>query len=506
MSDSRLTNFAVLMDLLNITTIELSKAISVERSYISKWRHGVIKISTGMPYFEDMVDYFVKKDRSMGNELLENLFESVYPMKKRIHKEYLKKCVRAYILDLPDAKTGNIDTGLTHGHMNTRMNVTKLTGAQGRMKMFIDLLDAAEKLQNPSVIKIFETDRLEWCTFNMQDYVIFYKKLKSVLCLGHKVEVIFQISTGHAVNLLMHQVFLELAFNENFSLYVYIPKANKLEICSIYIICGLTAVVGHCINNNHKEMISCTYFDKYYTQMQEKVWECYKLASKGISVISTPSEFRKLFDCINASNNRHNACFHSGNALSLVTMSEELFEEVLACNQLSKDQKNSCREFYNLLRSNMENSNRDDMSGLYFILDEITTPLAYPTITQYALSAITGQLVEISREQYLRHFRDTAEILLRDNRYRVFLHYSFVSTPVPITLPKYIWYKNDSWAIAVNIDEFSGKARFIFADSFKSLEAFRESFLQIYEKVSENKKDNAYVADLFMKIANGEKL
>ncbi len=497
MSEKCLSNLAVLMDLLNISTVDLSKAINMERTSISKWRHGTNRIMVDMPYFEEIVNYFVQKNESLGNELLEDFFEGIYPVKKRLHKDYLKRCIRNYILNIPDSK-------MPFPKNDIYFNVTKLNGADGRMSMFTSFLETAEKSPTPCTIKVFETDQLEWVSCNMQYCVTLYQKLKNVLNLGHKVEFVFQFVENYSIKQILHQMFTELSFHDNLSIFIYSTKPNRPSISSIYVLSEQKAIVGYWFDDDLEEMTSCLFNNKQYAEIQEKIFEKYKATSTPIPASIKLPELGKMFRCINASNKRNEAYYYSGKALSLATMSKELFDEVVDSNNFTNEQKKICNEYYNVFRSNIENSGDHEMSGFYYVLDEIIALLDYPTITNYVLSAITGKLVEMSREQYLRHFKDTAEILLKDNRYRVLLHYTVASTPVPISHPKYIWCKNESWVILINTDDVSGKTKFMFNDDPHVSRMFQLSFYNIYSKVSNQNKDNAYVAKIFMKIANGE--
>lgn len=518
MSEKQLTNLAVLMDLLNISTIELSAAINMERSSISKWRHGASKILTTMPYFEELVNYIEFKNTQIGNEILEDFFEGIYPVKKRIHKNNLKKCIRCYILNISDTKTSNSDGDEiqfnANTHMNvakltgldTHMNVMKLTGLEGRANMFIALLDMTEKLTTPTLIKIFEGEQLQWVTSNMQLLINFYQKLKNIVNLGHKVEIIFQVDKQNNENLLAHQIFLELAFHKNVSIYTFFSKSSKALLNSIYILPGRLSIVGHCVNSNLNNMISCMYRDRQFISMQENIFHHYKSVSSPLMNIQNNSQIKQMLNIIKLTSRRKEAYFYSGKTLSIVTMSPQLLEEILSDNQIHKEQQRFCMEYYQALRDSIENTEPDEASGFYYVLDEIMNPLIYPTITNYGLSAITGKLIKMSRQQYLRHFSDTAEILLRNNKYRVVLHYNVTTTPITISSPKLIWYKKDSWALAANMDDYSEKVKFIFTDNPKISTHTLEGVNEILNRTSETKRDNAYVAQLFFTISRGEKV
>ncbi len=498
MAEKNLTNLAVLMDLLNVSTVELARIIAIERSSISKWRHGAQKILPDMPYFEKMVDYFIQKNELMGNSLLENLIESVYPIKKRIHKDYLKKCVRAFILDIPDVRLANTDI----------VSFKKRIGAEGRLDLFIALMEAAEKSEKPTVIKIFEASQFDWIGCNMQYSIAFYKKLKIVLGLGHKVEIIFQVNDYNVKNSELHQIFLELAFHENLHLYIYSSKANKAHVCSMYLMPQQIVIVGFQFDGNTDDMLSSLFRDTQYAEAHEKIINQYKAVSEKAIITSKQIDLEKIITHIRASIPRTGAFFYSGKMLSLITMSEELFEEILCANKLTYDQKRICYEVYHAFRTNVESSTLDEMRGFYYVLDEVTSPLSYPIITNYVLSAVAGKPVQMTREQYMQHFRDTAKLLLRDSRYQVHLHYSPIPMPmsISVTYPGGIWYKSENWVIVGSVDEYSEKYKFMFGHNPKMINIFQIGFMEIFSKIPQYKHDNTYVAEIFMRIANGEKI
>ncbi len=495
MAEKQLTHFAVLMDLLSISTVELSKVINIERTAISRWRHGVNKIKTDMPYFEEIVNFIVQKNNSLGNELLEDFFESVYPVKKRLHKNNMKRCVRSYILSIPDARMSFANTEV--------VTLTKHTAADARLNAFINMLETAERLSVPTDIKIFEVEQFTWVGCDTLRLNLFYQKLKLVLDLGHKVSIIFQAKEPSESYLGLHQVFTELIFHENLSLYYYSVNSGREHTHSIYILSRRLVVIGYLIGDGLDRTLSYTLNDMEFLEAQEMIWDRYKLCSSDIMTIEKYRAPEKVIANIKASIYREGDYYISGKTLSFVTMSEALLDEVLLDNNLTKEQMRLCMEFYNSIRSNIESSPLCDMSGFYFILSEITAPLTNPLVTCYVLSAITGRTIRMSRNQYLRHFKDTADILLRDDRYRVFLHYALISEFGSMAYPKSILHKHECWTAAVNEEAFPSRIRLIYGDNYKTSGMFDIEFHDIYEKIPPNKRTNAYAAGIFMEIAEG---
>lgn len=505
MKKSNLSNFGYLMDLLSITAKELSLVIHIDQTSISRWRTGVRKLSVDAPYFEDIVRYFLEKNSNLGGDLLEDYLLTFYPDKKRLIKAELKKYVRNYILNIPNDRTQDLDS--MHSSPIPYFYATKQMGSEGRLTLLLSLLDAARKLSAPSTIKIFEADHFLWLTSNMQYSLLFFQKLRMVLDLGHRVELIFQVKEQGTQSLELNQLILDLVFHEKLSIYTLASAISKREhVQSIYVLSQRIALVGYCFDENWENMFSFLTRDRQYVEAQEQIWEKYKLASLPVAVATNEIEFRHLITEIKASTHRNGAYFFAGKALSIATMSESLLQEILLSNHLSQHQIDLCFEFYDMLRDTLESSKPNPMSGFYHILDEICAPLSYSTILNFSLSTIAQRPVQMSRAQYLQHFKDTAELLLRDRRYRLFLHHFSVHIPMALNHPKALWHKADGWTMIINSDPYSGKTKILYGDDIKSQQVYNETFAEIFKKIPSSKKENEYVADLFLRLIRGERV
>lgn len=504
MPKNQVSNFGNIIKILNISAVKMAKEINVEQSYISKWRTGKRNIPVDAPYFNQIIDYLIEKNNKIGGNLLEDFFRNIYENKKYFGKDELKKCIRDYILNISDKNNFNIDAIDLRNLSISLMSVAKNTGAEGRFNMVINLLEVAEKLTAPSVVKIFETDQFGWISCNIHHATTLYKKLNSVLRMGHSVEIIFQSKESSTVNWNLHHIFMELAFHQNMFIYIYLSAVGKSNINSIYLLSQRLAVTGYCFDSDFDNMLSCLYSDVQYTQVHERIWEKCKLESSPLLISTKSSEFEKILTHVNSFRLKAGSACYLGKALNIATMSKELFDEILCENRITKVQKRLCYELYDLLRQNIENNQLHVMTGFYHTLDEITAPLSFPVITNHTISGITGKLVQMSREQYLQHFKDTAQLLLKDSRYRVFLYDAPPHSIIPSTSQQSLWYKNDCWAIALGTDDISGKIKFSYVDDFRITNTFNMNFIDIFNRIPESKKDSTYVSQLFMKIANDQ--
>ncbi len=490
------SNLGHLMDLLNISAVELSKAINIDQTSISRWRTGVRKPPVDMPYFESIISYFLKKNKEIGNDLLEDFFKSVYLTqdKKRPTTDYLKKCIRNYILEITEPQLAPVSLSLNQS-AGSSFACIKYIGLEERRKALMSLIQAAAKQASPVTVKIFSCDHLEWLNCDMHYLHLFHKNMKNLLSAGHAIEFIFNVTQEETTNMEAHKMFLEFSFSDRVSIYNLPNPVRKIFGTSLYVLPGRLAVVCH-LPNDDGEMVSYSFQDRQCVAANEAIFETIKQDSNSLLYSTKPIELDKTIEIMKSTIKSNKTYYYSAKTLSFTTMSEELFSEILDDNKLTDRAKQRCFDMYHLFRANIENSASNQTSGFYYSLDEITACLAFKSIINYPLSATANKIITITREQYLRHFRETAQLLLKDSRYRVFLHYSQVFTT------QVLWYCEDAWAITYDLDEDTEKIKFNFTYDKGFTKVFKAIFLNTYDKLYENRMDNKAIAELFMKIAD----
>jgi DNA-binding Xre family transcriptional regulator len=484
MAGKHLSKMGQLMVLLGISITELAEAVKIERTSISRLKNGYKKTTVNMPYFDEIVDYLAQKNR---NAILEDYFETIYPSRERSEPDYLKKCIRSFLLNISDKQqAGGLVPPNTEGYT---ANHTSFLGVEGRRKALLTLFAQAEQLPSPSTITFLELDGLVWVVSDMQYSNTFFHTLNELLKRGHLVELIF--SVYEPANYQVHRLMLTLHLHENLRIYLLPAQFKNHPAMSQYVLAKQLLVMSHSLSP--QSSISFLFRDQLFIEAQ--LYYLHRIRAMASPNISDPN---RVFEIISSTKHRSEACYYSGKALSIVTMSDELLLEILRDNQVSEKQKRYCLECCQLMRTHLEQGAKHSYGGFYYRLDDITAPLAYESIIHYSLSCLLNRVITMTHEQYLRHFRDTAKFLRHDPRYRVILHYS------PISDLDLLWYKEDNWALIMGVEERSGLGKFKFCDNVNSVKIFTAGFHDVYEKVPEYKKENAYVAELFEKISRKE--
>ncbi len=487
------------MNTLSVSAVELSRFINIDQTSISRWRSGKRRPLVDMPYFDKIIDFFIQKNKSIGNNLLEDYFKGIYilPEDKKPDTEFLRKCIRNYIMDIAQAQLPSLD--LSTYQNDSSFVCISYDGIEGRRNALISVLDVALKSTDPVIVKIFSCDHMEWLYCDMQYLYMFYSKIKCLLSLGHKVELLLNFNQGEEVNLEAHKYFMELSFYNKMVIYNLPSRMRKMLGMNLYIIPNKIGVVSYS-GNNADNGGAFSFRDRKYINANENIFESMKSQSTHIISSDKISDLNHIVDMLKAEQKKNKAYYYCAKTLSFTTMSEELLEEVLQANKLSDQVKQRCFETYYMFRTYIENTTSDPASGFYYSLDELLSSLSFKSVINYSLSVAAGKIVTVTREQYLRHFKDTADILLKDERYKIFLHNSHVCSS------KVLWYCDHTWAMASNFDEFDEKMRFAFTDDINFIAIFKNSFQNVYDRLSDNAKDNQKITEIFIKISNGEKV
>ncbi len=486
------TKFGYLMNLLHISITELGNAINIERTSISKWKTGSRRLPVEQPYFEKIIDYFILKNETLGTDLLEDFFESMFPRKKRT-KDYLRKCIRNYILNIPDRRGAEdieeSDDLFVSYH-------TTYLGVEGRRNALLALFRRAEKMTTPVKITLLEYDDFQWVGGDMEFFLLFFHCLNKLLHMGHNVELIMYVGNNGVPNYELHRNFLQVCQHDNIKLYFLPTRFAKKYGTSLYGIEQKLIVMGYNGMDDISQMTSFLSQDKVLVNAQYRLINNLKEASCPSQVIEKFEDAQKMKSIFEHSSQKMNDYYHLAPFLSFVTMSEELMHEVLDQNKATPFQRQMCCEAYQLFRKNVESSDPDSMSGFYYMLDHLKALLSYETAIHYSMSSITGMVVKTSRAQNLRHFHDSAEMLLKDKRYKIVLHNSPISG--------LLWIKDGSWCLRVKPGNFGCKSKYTFTDDVRVIESLKITFHTLYDSTTRINTNSEYIADLFMKISRGE--
>lgn len=482
------------MDLLGVSGQELAEVLNVEKTSISKWRNGSRAFGVDSEYFAKFAEYLVKKDLESGNNLLEGFFSHTYPGEEK----NLERCVRKFI----ENKSVTPVAKLVMDDAKNRLYHTQISvyhGAEGRRNAISMLLDVTEALKEPT--KIFFLERAQYFGGNLyaEDVREFVERIEKILDKGHTLaHVMFVDRRNSPAYKSLIWGMLPLAFHKNIVHYMMSEKRRENFWMNMYVIPDKLLVTGYSPTGAASDdMLSCIYGDPLLISRHCKLIENFTRTTSPVSIEQKEKDRISLVKIIQNDTRVREPIYFAGRSLSSTTMSEELLEEILDDNNVSKANRKRGYELYHAFRANIESSSMEHHGGYFFSVDEIVKPLLRNGAISINMSALTGQRICLTREQYAQHLIDTAELLLEDPRYRVVL-----SNNSGI-FSENSWFKRNTWNVTFDTDARSGEGKVLFGENVPFINIFTSSYDEIRQRTSPEHIDNEQVAQILRKIAEG---
>lgn len=497
MTREKLAPFGYLMDLLKISAKDLEKVLRIEKTSISKWRSGARPFNTDSEYFPILIEYLNKRNIESKQLVLESFFSIIYPDEDSNDSDYILNCITRFLNNknvspLSKIVVKDANNSLYH------TQISMYYGMEGRNNAVSLLLDIAEISETPTKIYILEQDQFIWAGSNMQCMYSLIHRIEKLMDAGHTVEHIMVLDNDYPSYRLFLREMIPLAFHSSAISYFASSAYRKNCGMSIYIIPDQILIIGFFDKDGNKEMISCVTGDKLLISHHLRMIENLKSSIPPVFVTQKDKDKTKLINILKNDIRNREPVYYAGKNLSISTMSEELLENILKENNLSKTAKKRGMDFYYTLRANVENSATDSFGGYYLYLNDIITPLLFDKIIANSISAILHERVCITKEQYMRHFGDTAELLMKNPRYRVILnqgHSHFGGNS---------WFKRDSWSMSFKLNQETGENKVFFGENIPFINIFITEYDEIWGSTAQRFKDNSYVSKIFAQIADGE--
>ncbi len=481
--------FGYLMELLSVSVKELSDALKLERTTVSKWKNGVRQLKSNSVYFDECCRYFVDKNEKIGGGVLENFFASIYQGEDSSGGDLLRRSVARFIVNkdigaLPETAVCNDKSTLY------RTYVSIYRGSEGRKSAVMQILDAAEASREPCSVTLMETDGFEWASSDIRFLKAFAERLEGLLNAGHKIDIIHLYQRLHQDYADLLRIFIPLCFHKNIRNYLFPSRLTERYESSIYYVRDKALVVGLCGDGKLSNMYSSVYRDAFSIAQFSSYIENIKSTIIPMLVTSKVSDKNTILNLFHGSAKRPEPTFYVGSSLSVTTMSEELLSEILFENKLPKADRDRCLSFYHSIRTCVENSPADSLGGYYIFIDDIKRPLAYDTIVDFPISCYVNKTVTITRKQYQRHFRDTANLLMHDPRYKFILNHG--TSPFPCNA----WIKRNNWCFG-----FNNQNKVLFTENLNIINVLMSSYEDIWDKTPNEQKQNDYVAAVLNRLS-----
>lgn len=209
------TNFAILMDLLDIRASELCRNTGADKTLVSRWRSGKRKLMPGRHWAEKITAYFIETDEKRSSSILADVLRAYYPVepldgqeerqktlarwlttdsrKQTDYQEYLKEIsdTPAKALELPDASEPPPESDITPDtpFPLDDQTIYGIKGARGSVLQYLDLM---LNMPFPQGITLACPEGLDMFIRDEKFCELLLHRLTSLFAAGHHLSVILR--------------------------------------------------------------------------------------------------------------------------------------------------------------------------------------------------------------------------------------------------------------------------------------------------------------------------
>ncbi len=439
-----------LMNILNISINNLSVYLNLERSTVSKWKTGVRKFSSSSSYYDWVVEYLIEQNKKTGVQTLETLYDEFFPTESKEDPQYLFKCTNMFL-----AKE-NVPAASLFAPQKTAYSseISLYKGIDGILNSIYAFFDAVKNSKTPGKIYITETEMFFLLNnSNPEEANKIILKVIELLNLGHKIRVIYFIKKSTLqTSSVVPKNYWELMFHPNFKEYIYISPDSTQFAYSYYIFKGNLSL--SIFSNKNKKLYSTLYIDTYNITAHETIYRNILSLSKVVYFDKKTNLFDTTLKVIEQNSYIHEPLCLFSNYLNRLTMSSELFCEVVEMADVPQSEKQKEITLYNLLHiSNLSKTN--NIRHIY-VIENLEEFIQNENLGMYIGNTTKPFCVKTTKKQRIAHIENTINYLQTYDNFDVSLVHKTVYYNLDATITTVC--KNNLWYYSIN--HSTGKVHF----------------------------------------------
>ena len=450
------THFGELISLLNVNPFEISEYLHIDRTTISKWRTGGRKLLPHSPYFEPILAYFIKRDEESPQRPLGAFLSGLFPNESIHSPQQIYEYLKRYL-------SGSVPGSLTcpPSQMINDTSVQIQIGIEGRRTAFDFILSKAEEMAQPGTIKILELEQMTWLCRDMVYMRSVILRLKRLADRNFRIEFAFSSLQSQPTFLAFLTLLNEIRFNKNINKYIVDTDRIQGILPRLYALSDVCVAVGLDSNEPSLPIHTNVFTDSLNTFKYSKMFDrVVHLFGSKVLVTDTGSEIDHMLHLVDYLSAKRGDIMFSGSQLSITTMSESLFYEILSENNIQGNTRTRCLFYYQSLRRTMTDTSTSLSGTYYFNLNLLENALSYNYVIDYELSALTNRQIRKTPEQYRRHLVETAEFLEEHQNLKAMM-LSGGNQMGNLC----VWLKKDLWCLAFNTVCVPNEYQVIFWDN-----------------------------------------
>ncbi|MBN2260585.1 MAG: hypothetical protein JW702_08565 [Clostridiales bacterium] len=473
------SNLDYMMHLLNISGKEMSDAIYVDVSLISKWRNKKRKLNSKSPYFDQLVLYILNVDKENQYLKLRNFFSNEDLEIKTVID--LKSYLELFLMN----DTSNIE--------NSPLSIT-LTSDQesdiydykirvykdnfGRREAVIKFLDNILSMNTPQELLLISQEDMTWMLEDTEFLKEWNEKFSKIINRKHHIKIIHFVDRDVQDISSIIKYWVPLYSNRNIDSYYY-SKFNDENIkTTLFIIKDKLAVFGINYKNNQAKRYTALYGDSASLELYENMFNNYLIDSKPLVMKFASNKISEFLLALNKEYKKLSSINYFSHMPTMMHMTPNHLKEILESNQVDKNKIDEIMAFHQNFRDVKFKSTR-----IIYNMSSMNHLLTSKTIIHNELSFLAEKEIYIGIEMNLELLEEFSNTLNNDTSIEmvfVDFHESHLNLPINFAVSQ------DNFSISyspMNMQELN------FAEEATTVAAFEHFFESIWSSIPRIKKD-----------------
>ena len=389
------SNFKKAMTMLDISIMDIATQLYIDKTAVSKWRSGSRKLLKKSPYFATVVALMVEKEKRSEHHPFATLWAQSHA-NEQFSEDKLQNFIESFLLS-DDA----IDQEVLMSSFDESGLLPQYqcyVGVEGRKKAVDQILSVAEQLPTATHIKILELEQMDWLCRDMGYMRSIMTRLEKLAMNGTTINITFSTAnstSGFRTFLLRLQ---SLRYLKTVSIhFVNADRINDLIPC-VYGIPDYCVAVGldsaeaaipiH--TNLYSDYLNSHKYSLFYNQVV-------KVFGMNALVSDKHTQVEEILESVEKTKAFKQDIVYFSDYLSVTTMDKSLLLEILEDNKVSEKQIERCLQYYDTMRSCIEELPNSYFMTYYTNLHALEEAIGFESSNEYELSAICGKVIKKAR-------------------------------------------------------------------------------------------------------------
>lgn len=418
------SNLAFLMDKLKLSGKDISRALDIDNSLVSKWRNNKRPLNINSANLDNLADYLLNHKKGIHLDLITNILAEYYPAKSFKNKGDVHSQLVFWLTEPYEPITYQLE-------ITDNEPFTVFCGNDGRREAVLFFLDEVLKQDEPQNLYLISQEEMSWILEDSNFLLQWRQKLEEILNRGNKINVIHWVDRSTSTLGDIIEQWLPLYLTGNIQSWFFPKYSETLLKSTLFLIkdrIAITGMEGARPEERYTQVVTELFSLKHYEWVFDNIQKkCHPL----VDVFSVKE--KALLNQLDKFKDIHGDIISIANFPGFFTLPENMFLELLNMNDIEADTTEKCINYYEKINYLF---NEKEIRSVY-TKDGIKGMLNREDFIYKDLSLIAGENISASKDfakRHLKHLIDKAE---KDDSFHAGLVDSFTKLDVLINSEGY---------------------------------------------------------------------